>query len=343
MTTKIVKIVSLVVVLVIVIISSDQSLCDRQYIHSNDEIELSKVVVIDPKHCNTRHDMVVVIHSTGQSTGKYFDIRQELRSGWVGVMKSRNIGVWFAIALNNNQTVNEELVIESNKYNDIIQFGFVDNYYNLTLKAIAIQRWLHRYCQSVKYMLKTDDDVFVNVDLLVKVLADFKTGISGMLLKNKGVYRQVGHKWYIPKQYYSPDIYPDYLTGQAMIADNVTRDQLLRAVVMYATIAGNYMLDIDDALLTGIIANYANITRHDSYHFAFDYCHCLTCLHTVPIHFECKQRSKTWHTFMNISKNTTDDYTTTDYITTDYITTDYITTSSYYSHTVSPIVAHTIL
>ncbi|XP_054156774.1 beta-1,3-galactosyltransferase 1-like, partial [Oppia nitens] len=315
MTTK--MFVSLVVVLVIVIIS-DQLLCDRQYVHNNQEIELTKVVVIDPKHCNTSHDMVVVIYSAGRSTGKYFNYRQELRSGWVGVMKSHKISVWFALALNNNQTVNEELMIESDTYQDIIQFGFVDNYYNLTLKAIAIQRWLHRYCQSVKYMLKTDDDVFVNVDLLVKVLADFKTGISGILFKNKPVFREVGHKWYIPKQYYSPDIYPDYLSGPAMIADNVTRNQLLRAVDSYKAIAGNYMLDIDDALLTGIIANYANIERHHSYHFAYDNCLLIPCLHTVPIHFECHQRSKTWHDFLDMSMNT----------------------SAYCSHTVSSIVAY---
>ncbi|XP_054156771.1 beta-1,3-galactosyltransferase 1-like [Oppia nitens] len=297
---------SMIWMFVVVISGLSMILCSkRQYVHNNQEIELTKVVIIDPKHCNTRHDMVVVIHSTSQSTGKYFNYRQELRSGWVGVLKSRNIGVWFALALNtDNQTVNEELMIESNKYNDIIQFGFVDHYYNLTLKAIAIQRWLHKYCSSVKYMLKTDDDVFVNVDLLVKVLADFKTGISGYLLKNSYVIRDVGHKWYIPKKYYSPDNYPDYTLGSAMIADNVTRDQLLRAVDTYTTIAGNYILDIDDALLTGIIANYANITRHHSYHFSFDYCHCLTCLHTVPIHFECRQRSAIWHTFLDVSLNT---------------------------------------
>ncbi|XP_054156772.1 beta-1,3-galactosyltransferase 5-like [Oppia nitens] len=313
--------VSLVVMLVIVIIS-DQSLCDRQYVHNNQEIELTKVVVIDPKHCNTSHDIVVLILSAGQSTGKYFNYRQELRSGWVGVMKSRNIGVWFAIALNNNQTVNEELLIESNKYNDIIQFGFVDHYYNLTLKSIAIQRWLHRYCPSVKYGLKADDDIFVNVDLLLEVLSDFKTGISGYLLKNSDVIREVGNKWYIPKQYYSPDNYPDYLLGSAYIADNVTRDQLLRQLDSYRAAEGNHVLDIEDSLLTGIVAELADIRRHNSHHFRRDNCQCITSLHTVPIHFECQQRSDIWRAFLDVSMNTS----------------AYCSSSS--SHTVTPMIGH---
>ncbi|XP_054156769.1 beta-1,3-galactosyltransferase 5-like [Oppia nitens] len=296
------KFVSLVVV--VVIISSDQSLCDRQYVHNNQEIELTKVVVIDPKHCNTSQDIVVLILSAGQSTGKYFDFRQELRSGWVGVMKSRNIGVWFALGLNNNQTVNEELLIESNKYNDIIQFGFVDNYYNLTLKAIAIQRWLHRYCPSVKYGLKADDDIFVNVDLLLKVLSDFETGISGSLLKNSYVIRDVGHKWYIPEKYLSRDKFPDYTMGSAYLADNVTRDQLLRQLDSYRAVEEYYVLDIEDAFLTGIVAELADIRRHDSHHFRHDDCQCIPSLHTVPIHFECKQRSDIWRAFLDVSMNT---------------------------------------
>ncbi|XP_054156750.1 beta-1,3-galactosyltransferase 1-like [Oppia nitens] len=313
-------IVVLVVVVVVVVISGlSVVLCGkRQYVHNTEEIELTKVVVIDPKHCNTRHDMVVLIHSAGRSTGKYFDIRQELRSGWVGDIKTYNIGVWFALALNDNPTVNEELIIESDTYRDIIQFGFIDNYYNLTLKAIAIQRWLHRYCRSVKYLLKIDDDTFVNIGQLLKVLPDFPIGFNGLIRSGDLVVRRdPNSRWYIPVEYYPYDYYPDYPLA-THVAVEVDRDLLLRSLDTYTAIGGNYVLDIDDVFLTGILANWSGITRHNSSHFVLDDCHCIPSLHTVPIHLECKQRSDIWRAFLDVSMNT----------------------SAYCSQNVSPMIGH---
>ncbi|XP_054156991.1 beta-1,3-galactosyltransferase 1-like [Oppia nitens] len=293
------------VLVVVMVVMSGQSLCaKRPYVNNNHELELTKKVIINPKHCKTSHDMVVIIHSAGQSTGKYFDVRQELRSGWVGAVKRHNISVWFALALNKNQTVNEELMIESNKYNDIIQFGFVDHYYNLTLKAIATQRWLHRYCSSVKYLLKIDDDSFVNIDLLLKVLPDFDMGFNGLIrFVDLVLHREMDFKWHVPRQYYPNNYYPDYPLS-TYVANNVNKDQLLRSLDSYKSIAGHYVLDIDDAFVTGILANWSGISRHNSSHFVLDNCKCKCSLHTVPIHLECKNRTNTWHDFLDASINT---------------------------------------
>ncbi len=39
----------------------------------------------------------------------------------------------------------------------------------MTLKSMAMLEWVQTYCQSAKFLLKADDDVFVNV----RVLSEF--------------------------------------------------------------------------------------------------------------------------------------------------------------------------
>ena len=164
---------------------------DRKIIHSKQELELTKAIpTIDCKPCKDVHPISVFIHSAGRSNGKYFDIRQGLRNTWVSQMKELNISVFFAIALNKNESINEELKEESNKYEDIIQFSFIDAYYNLTLKAISILRWINKKCLTSTYILKTDNDVVVNPRLLLDKLSEFKPGLSGVLFKRSPVQRK---------------------------------------------------------------------------------------------------------------------------------------------------------
>ena len=160
-----------------------QTKTQRKIVHSKDELNLTEVVEIDNNPCKTQNLVSVFIHSAGHSTGKYFDKRQSQRQTWVSDLKNLNISVYFVIALNKNQTINEELREESNKYGDILQFGFIDAYHNLTLKAISILRWINKNCLKSTHILKTDDDVVVNPHLLLDKLSEFKTGISGVIAR----------------------------------------------------------------------------------------------------------------------------------------------------------------
>lgn len=65
----------------------------------------------------------------------------------------------------------QELVEEESlHYSDIIQEGFVDSYNNLTLKSVMMLKWVVSNCHSVRYIMKTDDDMFVNINNLVRLL-----------------------------------------------------------------------------------------------------------------------------------------------------------------------------
>lgn len=52
---------------------------------------------------------------------------------------------------------------ESDSHSDIVQFNFLDTYDNLTLKTLCCLHWLHHYCPSPAWVLKSDVDVVVNI------------------------------------------------------------------------------------------------------------------------------------------------------------------------------------
>ena len=55
-------------------------------------------------------------------------------------------------------------------HGDIFLLDFEDNYRNLTLKTMLSLRWALDECQKFKYVLKTDDDMIVNFDVLIRQL-----------------------------------------------------------------------------------------------------------------------------------------------------------------------------
>ena len=154
---------------------------NRRFYSTKEELELTKAVPrIDAKPCNNKQPLSVFILSAGHSKGRYFERREAQRNSWIPELKSLNVSIYFLIALNINQTINKELSEESDKYQDMIQFSFIDAYYNLTLKTISMIRWINKKCLTSSHILKVDDDVLINSRLLLDKLSEFKTGIHGI-------------------------------------------------------------------------------------------------------------------------------------------------------------------
>ena len=66
----------------------------------------------------------------------------------------------------------------TNRYKDILQIDFQDSYRNLTLKSMLSFRWAVDECSSFQYILKTDDDMIVNFDVLIDQLDQLPTNIT---------------------------------------------------------------------------------------------------------------------------------------------------------------------
>jgi len=157
-----------------------------------------------------------------------------------------------------NETINKKVEEEQVLYGDIIRGKFVDTYDNLTLKTISILEWVDNYCPKAAFVLKTDDDMFINVSRLLAFIAKHKPEqrtIYGRLAKKWKPIRNKKSKYYISPQQYKPPVFPDFTTGPAyLLPANLAKP-------LYLSALNHTYLKLEDVFLTGIVANGLKIKR----------------------------------------------------------------------------------
>lgn len=112
--------------------------------------------------------------------------RRAIRGSWGAIREARGFRVQtlFLLGEPTGQHV-PDLASESAAHKDILQAAFQDSYRNLTLKTLSGLNWVRKYCPGARYILKTDDDVYVNVPELVSELIQ-RGGPSERWQKGRG-------------------------------------------------------------------------------------------------------------------------------------------------------------
>lgn len=185
----------------------------------------------------------------------HFDRRNAIRETWASNL-DKDVRVAFILGGTDNATLQTKVAEESNQMNDIIQEGFVDSYNNLTLKSIMMLKWVQRYCSNIKFLMKTDDDMFVNLPALVTLFRSSTRSsnlLLGSLICSAKPILDTGSKWYTPHYMYHGQIYPNYLSGTGYI---MSRDVVTR---LYQTALETPLIHIEDVYITGICAKRAGI------------------------------------------------------------------------------------
>ncbi|XP_054637556.1 UDP-GlcNAc:betaGal beta-1,3-N-acetylglucosaminyltransferase 7-like [Dunckerocampus dactyliophorus] len=107
---------------------------------------------------------------------------------------------------------------EDHIYRDILQWDFMDTFFNLTLKEVNFLKWFNIYCPGVQFIFKGDDDVFVNTNNLLDLIG-FKveehketTLFVGDTISKAIPIRNRQSKYYIPRELYDKP-YPPYVGG----------------------------------------------------------------------------------------------------------------------------------
>ena len=122
-----------------------------------------------------------------------------------------------------------------------------------------LYKWAVEYCPNVKYILKTDDDSFVDTFHLSYFLKrhDFEDKENFFLCFAVNGYapiRDVNDKHFVTRKEYSGDEYPLYCSGGAYVTKIETMKKILSQIEKF-----DYLF-IDDVFLTGIAAQ--GITTH---------------------------------------------------------------------------------
>ena len=125
-----------------------------------------------------------------------------------------------AFVFGNATLENQEILeYESSLYGDIIQGTFKDTYNNLTLKTVSMLDWVLRYCSDVPFVLKTDDDMYINVPLLLSFIDtkyDVPNIIYGRLGHEREPHRNIISKHFVDNETYSAILLSRFFNGSSI-------------------------------------------------------------------------------------------------------------------------------
>lgn len=191
--------------------------------------------------------LLVYVHSAPQ----YGDRRAIIRRTWGNVTKYEvTVRVVFITGVDSNASSKDSIRAEYEQFHDIVQENFTDTYDNITYKAVAALRWVIDRCPQAAFVLKADDDAFVSVANLLRLLLRMSAAHPSLhvrkMMCNLWVDRvpRVG-KWGLQKSVFRFDYYPPFCQGLAFV---MSRD--LVAPLYNATFYTPF-LRMDDVYLTG--------------------------------------------------------------------------------------------
>ena len=156
----------------------------------------------------------------------------------------------------------ESLQKEHMDHGDIIQPGFQEHYQNLVFKSLAMLDWFDRTCHGAQFLLKIDDDVFLNLPKVVQIvqttqrqnMKSFNNLLLGKNAPDVRVHRNKTDKWYVPETVYNKTMYPAYVFGAAYIMSKMAVHQIRSQCAEITP------FNIEDVIVTGICRDRAGIT-----------------------------------------------------------------------------------
>ncbi|XP_065208904.1 beta-1,3-galactosyltransferase 1-like [Planococcus citri] len=206
----------------------------------------------------------IVVHSEAQN----HEQRLAIRNTWaMDTLTNHNISVVFFLGLSEEEHVNDRVRTENQEFNDVIVENFLDTPQNATLKSVMMLKWVTETCDVMNWIMKVNDDVFVNVPNFAKLLNDTsfpkRGALYGALRSKEPVQRDTYHERFMPKYMYPYQVYPDYLGGAGyLMSVDVAKG-------LYEKALKTSYIHLEDVFVTGLCAESANIKR--SYDFRFYY------------------------------------------------------------------------
>lgn len=206
---------------------------------------------------NTSVLLLILVHSSP----KNFIKRKTIRETWG--QNREGIKILFMIGSVRDSNLQDMLLKENSVHYDIIQGSFLDAYRNMTYKHVMSLKYAVYHCPQATYILKTDDDIFVNMPTMVGFL---KYGLSEygadnlmlcVLIRNAMVLRSYRSKWRVSFKEYPYRRYPPYCIGWAILYSPDVAFTLYKA----AQISDYFW--IDDVHITGILAEKMHIVHTD--------------------------------------------------------------------------------
>ncbi|XP_069132597.1 beta-1,3-galactosyltransferase 5-like [Argopecten irradians] len=203
--------------------------------------------------------------------------REAIRETWGGEtdQKSGNFRIVFVIG----KMKSTDIVREASDQRDILQVNVPDTRKAITEKVVHSLRWFVRRCPGVKYVMKTNVDVFISVPYIVRILR--KYDIENTLAGHCNYQSEISDR---SKRYsdLKSSQYPPYCTGSGYVISR-------RTAVKFVDVFGDTpYIPLDDVYI-GFCAYKTNVdildiprahVEYDGYD-AFQYCQCVGTVRNI--------------------------------------------------------------
>ncbi|XP_069753171.1 UDP-GlcNAc:betaGal beta-1,3-N-acetylglucosaminyltransferase 7 isoform X2 [Narcine bancroftii] len=175
------------------------------------------IILNHPEKCSSDVYLLIIV----KSIITQYDRREAIRKTWGKEMdfNGKQIKTLFLFGTSSieNERFHHQKLLEYENiiYKDILQWDFMDTFFNLTLKEVNFLKWFSTYCKNVQYIFKGDDDVFVSTENVLEFLnaPNFQNLFVGDVLYKAKPIRKKENKYYIPEGLYNKTYYPPYVGG----------------------------------------------------------------------------------------------------------------------------------
>ena len=156
--------------------------------------------------------IILTIHNNIQQ-------RNALRETWLTHSKNNTANVRYAFLLGevNDAKLKADVIKESDLFRDIIKEDFVDVYSNLTYKTMMGFKWAATKCGVTKAVLKTDDDMYINVpnvlDIVRNNFSSLQKNVVGSCVQRTDPLGNPKSKWFTSINSYPRKFYPGFCSG----------------------------------------------------------------------------------------------------------------------------------
>jgi beta-1,3-galactosyltransferase 1 len=233
--------------------------------------------------CHKESKIIILITSAPQN----YERRKSIRETWCRPSNFNLASIpWQCVFLIGRSSVHlssDKLDNEINDFHDILIGSYIDSYRNLTIKTMHGLEWVRRTCPS-DFVLKTDDDVYVNTKLLHKLSSNTPKSNSyiGLVTQAEGrlkVIRDPDSKWFVSMEEYPSSHYPPYAVGMGYLMSKDLVEKLVNTSRYIPPFAN------EDAYV-GVLADHFDVKPQRSGRFTLSGWGLRTCnfLYVVVVH-----------------------------------------------------------
>lgn len=251
--------------------------CNRCFVNQY-KYGINNINICQPTHPGQSVDvlfLILTVHGNREA-------RDAIRRTWMTKSKNNtaNVRHVFLLGETDNKVLQEKIAAESQLHQDIIQGNFTDSYNNLTLKTIMGFSWTSTFCSSVKVVIKTDDDMFINWPYLLRAINQNKDNLQqsvlGFCFAEMPPVRNNSSKWYTSHEAYPYKLFPRFCSGTAYVT---SIDMILKILLVSENVPFFHLEDVYIGMCLSVLG--AGVTHVGG--FKAD---------DIPIHDECDYKSK---------------------------------------------------